>query len=285
MTTETEEKLTPEQEDQIDKDAFGAGFESVMNAEPGAAEEPSRDDARKDSASADAGVKREPAGEQEELFAGLTAAQLKGLLAKAAKHDALEDQVQKAHGKIGEMNRTLHELMERQATAPAEPSADEVQSEKQLMDDYPDIAKLADIRARKVIEGILKEKPIPEAADTEKLAAEIEIRVQAQVQRDLMDYLHPDWEQTINGDDYKVWLATQPDEVKERATTTPRAIDLSGIVGAFKKSVHAVSGKAIRSKERLESALTPEGVRGGAAQVAAGDLDEFRAGFRSVRGG
>ena len=96
----------------------------------------------------------------------------------------------------------------------------------------------------------------------------------------------PDWENVIASDDYKVWLATQPKETQERATTTPRACELAPILAGF-KTWKGVSGP--------ENGPQPGATGGWAhaarasrvvlAQVTPNELDEFRAGFKSVRGG
>ena len=71
------------------------------------------------------------AAAEEALFAGLTAAELKGLLAKSAQVDSLQESLRKEHGKLGELNAKIDELMKGRATAPAaQTAADEGPSEK-----------------------------------------------------------------------------------------------------------------------------------------------------------
>lgn len=275
MTTE-ESVLTPEEETKGAAADFNAGFDSVQ-ADPSAEDGP----AKPESSSTEAQPGEEPA--EEEVFAGMTASQLKGLLARATKVDELEGQIRKAHGKIGELNSTLQELSQR-APAPAAPTADTGQSLEDLETDYPDIAKLADLRARKIVEEALKGRAPETANSTEQITAQVSQQIQREMEERFMAFQHPDWEQVIKSDDYQVWLAGQPEEQRLRATTTPHATELSQVVGSYKTWKGAAGDRASRSRERLEAGLTPRGVQG---QTPTGptEQDEFRAGFKSVRGG
>lgn len=277
MTTETKQPtLTPEEQVQADAEAFTGGFTSVREADPSLEDEPAKPETRQPAESQAGGEMLE----EGPLFAGYTEKQLKALLAKSAQVDALEQAIQKAHGKIGEMNRTLQEFQQRQTQPAAQAAGEEELSEDNFGYEYKDIAKLADIRARKIVEESMKGR---EGADPEQLVTQVSARVEKQMEENFMGFLHSDWRDVIGSDDYKVWLATQPEEIRERATTTPRATELAEVLGSYKSAKGAQTSQVQRSRERLAAGLTPKGVQG---QVPVGptEQDEFRAGFKSVRG-
>lgn len=260
--------------------AFAAGFEAIRSGEEADSQEP---------ATAAATPEAEPPADEapieEALFAGFTETQLKALLAKAAQVDDLEKQIAKAHGKIGEFNRTLQEYQAREV----KPAATTEQlgdgpSDSELESDYPDIAKLADIRARKIVDEAMKARPAETGAPAAEVASEI-ANVRRETQEEIMGVLHgKDWRDVITSTDYKTWLATQPEEIQKRATETPRATELSEVISSFKSWKDGGVRNQNSSRSRLEAGLTPKGVSSGKQQVGPTEHDEFRAGFNSVRG-
>lgn len=264
--------------------AFAAGFDAIRGGEEADSQEPaSPAEAQAREAVAPGGT-YEPAAE-EALFAGFTEAQLKALLAKAAQVDDLEKQIAKAHGKLGEFNRTLQEYQAREVKPPAASTdaVDEGQSESELESDYPEIARLADMRARRIVEEALKARPAETGAPAAEVADEI-ARVRRETEEKFMSFLHRDWREVLVSADYKTWLATQEEAIQKRAAETPHAEELSAVMTTFKSWKEGANGKQQISRERLEAGLTPRGVAGTRPQVGATDQDEFRAGFKSVRG-
>lgn len=291
MTTNTSEASDAEKSARDAKEneaAFAAGFEAIRGGEEADSQEPAADTAKAEPAKADEVNKDAPAAAEEPVFAGFTETQLKALLAKAAQVDDLEKQIAKAHGKLGEFNRTLQEYQAREVKPPAAPTAptrpaDEGPSDSELETDYPDIAKLADIRARRIVEEVMKARPADTGAPAAEVAEEI-ARVRRETEEKFMTFLHKDWREVLAGADYKTWLATQDEATQKRATETPHAEELSEVVTTFKSWKDAGTAGKASSRDRLEAGLTPKGVSGAKQQVGPTEHDEFRAGFQSVRG-
>ncbi|CAN5815203.1 hypothetical protein BH20PSE1_BH20PSE1_01160 [soil metagenome] len=292
MTTNTTEAVDAEKAVRHAKEneaAFAAGFEAIRSGEEADSHDEPAERAKDpvDPLPTDKAVEpavEEPATE-EVFFAGFTETQLKALLAKAAQVDDLEKQVAKAHGKIGEFNRTLQEYQAREVKAPAasKETADEGPSDSELEADYPDIAKLADIRARRIVEEAMKARPAETGAPAAEIANEI-ARVQRETEEKFMAFLHKDWREVLANADYKTWLATQDEATQKRAVETPHAEELSEVMTSFKSWKDGGTSRQNTSRDRLEAGLTPRGVAGTRPQVGPTDQDEFRAGFQSVRG-
>lgn len=78
-------------------------------------------------------------------------------------------------------------------------------------------------------------------------AAKITELERNQEERFMEDH-HGDWQGIIQSDDYQVWLATQPEETRERATTTPHAKVLSNVLDSYKAAKTAAGNRAQRNR-------------------------------------
>lgn len=258
--------LTPEQEEA----AFLAGFNGTKEQEepPEKPPEPEK--------------KEEAAPTQEEApapaFAGFTEAEIRSLFAKVGEFDAIKDQLAKAHGKIGELNRTLMES--KQATTPT-PSAPAVEPDDELETDYPEFAQIAEKRARKVLAEAMASKG--ETPDYQAMIQQATREVRTEMEIRLMDVMQPGWKDVVSSDDFKAWEAVQTDEVRRMFASTESAAELSAILGSYKDWTAKAKGHAQRNKNRLEAAVMPDGVPS-KTTPALSDDDAFMAGFRAVRG-
>lgn len=209
---------------------------------------------------------------EETILAGLTEAQIKTLLERSARVDTLEEQIRKAHGKIGEMNGYLQELRAPKAPTHQAPVLDNAELAA-LEDDYPELAKLINARAQQAAADAFKGQ-----ADPNALRDEITSEVRREMEMRLMDIAHPDWQDVLQQQDFSLWLATQPDEVRQTYAETESAKKLAPILGEYKAWQANAAGKSHRNKQRLEASLTPSG---SAARTTPSktDEDEFRAGF------
>lgn len=276
-------ELTAEQQASADASAFSEGFDSVGKAD-------SQDEPAKAAPKADSEEPAKPESEaakegEEEAIAGLgfTASEIKTLLKKIPQVDKLEEQLRKAHGKIGELNSTVQELRQRPAPPAATPAADEGPSAEELETDYPDIARLVRLQAGKIADERFAALKDNGPALTPGLTAEQVERMLEE--RSMAQHYGEDWREAIvESDDYQLWLASQPDDYRERATTTPHASELSKVLDAYKAAKSTAGDRVRRNKERLERSIVPEGT-GGKPAVGPSEIDEFRAGFHSVRGG
>lgn len=275
--------LDQQEQQQQDEAAFAAGFESVRNAPDdfGQSEaQPEKEPEQKEPEAKEADKAPEQK-DDEPVIAGLTESQIKTLLERASRVDAIEDQLRKAHGKIGELNGKLQEFASHKAqptqSAPAAPIDDAELAAVER--DYPEFAKLAEARARKIAAEMLQgHTPAAQGPSAEEIRAE----VSRDMQMLLMDTLHDGWRDTVQSQDFSLWIATQPTDVQQRYATTESAKELAGILSAFKTAKESVQDRSARNKQRLEAALTPSGAAT-KTQHAPSAEDEFAAGFYSVR--
>ena len=273
MTTEAEQQAADEQESA----AFSAGFDSIRGTE-GEPPPVQQDDDRDDEP--ESGAEPEPEAAEEEALAGigLTASEIKSLLQRAAKVDSIEDALGKAHGKIGELNSTVQNLSsQRQQPTQQAPATSLDEGEmSQWEQDFPELAQLAEAKARKIA--------------TEMMSGQVNSQSQS-ISRDeivreanlaIMDANYDGWRDTINTQDFALWIATQPADVQEQFNNTVSAKVLGGVLTSFDNWKNKVADRGNKSKARLEQALIPSG---NAAKVshAPSAHDEFVAGFNAVR--
>lgn len=265
-----------DQEQQSDMGSIAAGFDAVRGGShsssddyhaPEEENEPEADPIAEDEA---------PDGTEEEepLFAGFTESQLKTILEKATRVDALEDQVRRAHGKIGELHGTLQQFQKQRPThqAPADDLDDEQLSEFEAT--FPEFGPAVEARARKIAQEVMQSQQPQGQADTEEISKQVNLAV--------MNSTHKGWQQTTASDDFKLWIASQPESVQQTYQTTWDAQELGGILDTFKGWKQTASARSTKSKQRLEAALTPDG-RSSRVVHAVTEQDAMQAGFEDVR--
>lgn len=271
-------------QEQIDQqqisDDFNAGFNSVrpsddyvppevkesteQQAEPGAPEPEAQDPAP-------------DAPNDEPRFAGFTEAEIKSLLERSTRVDSIEDQLRKAHGKIGELNGTLQELKAHQSKpTPSAPAVDPEQM-TEFETNFPEFVAIADARAQRIAEQIMATQ-----APQGDPQPDIKVELQKEVQLGIMDAMYEDWRETVNTQDFKLWLTTQTPEVQHTYDVTWNARELGNIVTKFKDWQQTATDRASKSKQRLEGALLPDNKNSRVTHAPTAQ-DEFLAGFNSVR--
>ena len=97
-----------------------------------------------------------------------------------------------------------------------------------------------------------------------------------------MDMSHDGWRETQKTDDFKLWMASQPQDVQQMYQTTWNAKELGGIFTAYENRQKATNIRSMKSKQRLENALTPDS-RTQKVTHAITEQDAMQAGFDSVR--
>lgn len=271
------------QQDQQQQDdaAFEAGFNEVRNAPDDFGQSEARHEQEPERKEPEAKEPEKAPEPEAPVMAGLTESQIKTLLERASRVDAIEDQLRKAHGKIGELNGKLQDFASHKTqptqTAPAAAVDDEELAAVER--DYPEFAKLAEARARKIAAEMLQgQTPTAAGPSPDEIRAE----VNRDMQMVLMDTLHDGWRDTVQSQDFSLWIATQPQDVQQRYATTESAKELAGILGAFKTTRESQQDRSARNRQRLEAALTPSGTAS-KTQHAPSAEDEFAAGFYSVR--
>ena len=276
MSTENQEQQAQDQEHD-ESESMLAGFDAIRGGSYSASDDRKSPDVEKDiSADDDSGEEDQADDEEQEapVFAGLTESQLKSILERATRVDAIEDQLRKANGKIGELNGTLQEIQRRRPTqhAPADDLDDEQIAEFEST--FPEFGPAVEARARKIAQEVMQSQQAQGQHDPEEIRKQVNLAV--------MNTTHKGWQQTTATDDFKLWITSQPPDVQQTYQTTWDAQELGGIVTAFKSRQQAASARSTKSKQRLEAALTPDG-RSSKVVHAVTEQDAMQAGFDAVR--
>ena len=276
MSTENQEQQAQDQEHD-ESESMLAGFDAIRGGSYSASDDYKSPDAEKDTSADDDSGEEDQADDEEQeapVFAGLTESQLKSILERATRVDAIEDQLRKANGKIGELNGTLQEIQRRRPTqhAPADDLDDEQISEFEST--FPEFGPAVEARARKIAQEVMQSQQAQGQHDPEEISKQVNLAV--------MNTTHKGWQQTTASDDFKLWIASQPPDVQQTFQTTWDAQELGGIVTAFKSRQQAASARSTKSKQRLEAALTPDG-RSSKVVHAVTEQDAMQAGFDAVR--
>ena len=274
MSTENQEQQAQEHDD---SESMLAGFDAIRGGSYSASDDYKSPDADKDTSADDDSGEEDQADDEEQeapVFAGLTESQLKSILERATRVDAIEDQLRKANGKIGELNGTLQEIQRRRPTqhAPADDLDDEQIAEFEST--FPEFGPAVEARARKIAQEVMQSQQAQGQRDPEEISKQVNLAV--------MNTTHKGWQQTTASDDFKLWIASQPPDVQQTFQTTWDAQELGGIVTAFKSRQQAASARSTKSKQRLEAALTPDG-RSSKVVHAVTEQDAMQAGFDAVR--
>lgn len=268
-----------EQSAEQDNADFLSGFNAVRPDDAQALPEQKQEVAPEETPAQEEAAKDEAKAEVDEpTFFGMSESQIKSLLERSAQVDEIKDQLRKAHGKIGELNSTVQNLSsQRQQPTQQAPATSLDEGEmSQWEQDFPELAQLAEAKARKIA--------------TEMMSGQVNSQSQS-ISRDeivreanlaIMDANYDGWRDTINTQDFALWIATQPADVQEQFNNTVSAKVLGGVLSSFDNWKNKVADRGNKSKARLEQALIPSG---NAAKVshAPSAHDEFVAGFNAVR--
>lgn len=268
-----------EQSAEQDNADFLSGFNAVRPDDAQALPEQKQEATPEETPAQEEAAKEEAKAEADEpTFFGMSESQIKSLLERSAQVDEIKDQLRKAHGKIGELNSTVQNLSsQRQQPTQQAPATSLDEGEmSQWEQDFPELAQLAEAKARKIA--------------TEMMSGQVNSQSQS-ISRDeivreanlaIMDANYDGWRDTINTQDFALWIATQPADVQEQFNNTVSAKVLGGVLSSFDNWKNKVADRGNKSKARLEQALIPSG---NAAKVshAPSAHDEFVAGFNAVR--
>lgn len=268
---------------------FLAGFDAVRASDeqrsPEVEEKPAavEDQPEKQEEPEQTEAQQEADAEERPVLAGLTESQIKALLERSAKVDAIEEQLRKAHGAIGELKGRIKEFSTSAPThaekaAPA-PQKIEDPTIAQYAEDFPEFVALADARARQIAAELMQQQS---ASQPQQQAAD-PVEFNRNIQLALMDTLHDGWRDTVQSQDFALWIATQPDDVRQKYEPTESARELGGILSGFDAWKKSAANRGAKSKERLEQALTPDGAPSRVRHAPSAE-DDFVAGFNAIRG-
>ena len=264
---------------QQSSDDFNAGFQSVRPSDdyvPPEVKEPAEPQAEPETPEPEAQDPAPDAPNDEPRFAGFTEAEIKSLLERSTRVDSIEDQLRKAHGKIGELNGTLQELKAHQSKPTQSAPAVDPEQMTEFETNFPEFVAIADARAQRIAEQMLA------AQAPQGTAPDIKVELQKEVQLGIMDAMYEGWRETLDTQDFKLWLKTQTPEVQHTYDVTWNARELGNIVTGFKTWKQTANDRAAKSKQRLEGALLPDNKNSRVTHAPTAQ-DEFLAGFNSVR--
>ena len=219
---------------------------------------------------------------------GFKRSEVKRLLEQASKVTDLEQQLRKAHGKIGELNTRIQPKAPAQQAAPAHTAAPELPQElKQFEQDFPEFATYA--------KALLQaQQPAAQAAppaQEEQTVATAANHGQAEldpvvIELAVMDRMHSGWREKVAGQEFSLWLAAQGQEVQSAFAAADTAQAMAAVIDQFDQwgaAKAAQAQKHAKGKQRLAAAVTPQG-NAPQPQAALTEDQAFEMGFNAIMG-
>ena len=220
---------------------------------------------------------------------GFKRSEVKRLLEQASKVTDLEQQLRKAHGKIGELNTRIQpKAPAPQPAAPAHTAAPELPQElKQFEQDFPEFATYAKALlqaqqpAAQAAPPAQEEQTVATAANP--ASAELDPVV---IELAVMDRMHSGWREKVAGQEFSLWLAAQGQEVQSAFAAADTAQAMAAVIGQFDQWEAAKAAQAqkhAKGKQRLAAAVTPQG-NAPQPQAALTEDQAFEMGFNAIMG-
>jgi hypothetical protein len=248
------------------QDAFESGFSDVRE-EP--AEEIEADEAEE---------------QKKEGEAGYSPEQVQEFIAKAARVDDLEKQMesttQKLYGKFGEVQRDIQSLKAKDEPAPEPKKLVTAGHLKRVSEELGD--ELAEALA-----DDLNELQIGRNQEDSQQASAVReeeiLGLKQEFEEKLLTNSNPDWRDVVGSDGFSNWKATLRPEVIQEIDASWDAHYISSAINAFKSQTTKKSDKRKDNQRRLESATQAQGVQGDSASED--DINAaYLAGIKNVRG-
>lgn len=288
-----------QEQPQQTKEEFDAEVESAFNQTLNPGDEPELkvyEEKPQDESISDGEGEQEAKSEEVDtdpvVFGGLRESQVKTLLERAARVDAIEEQLRKAHGKIGELNGSMIELRQTRQ----QPAAKQQQNDNELLDDsffealaadYPELPATIEQKAQRMAQDILEQQGYTQQPQEQQYqqpaqsASPDPYEIQKAIGIAVMDATHNGWRETVQSQDFQLWLATQPERARTAYENTVDPSELWGIINGF-NSHSAAIGKTTRNRQRLDAAIVPD-ARSGKVSHAMTEEEAMIAAFNSDR--
>ena len=276
MSTEAVE--SQEVEVAVDDEAFAAGFSEARGDEPPASE-PAPEPVQAEEQAEQPAVEAEPEPEpQQNLIAGMTEDQLRAAILKANEVDHLKSQLDKAFGKVGEVNRTLMQLQQRSSV-----NLDKAKF-KRLSEEFPEIAEMLASDLNDALGEVGGQSPAVDPEQFEKVVDERLIAMQQAQERRFLSRMHRDWESVVTSDEFKLWQQNvlPPEDAQVLATSWDSDF-ISDKLDEFKAWRSKATAAKENKQKRLEQAVTPRGDTREPPTAQTED-EAFLAAFKSARG-
>ena len=219
---------------------------------------------------------------------GFKRSEVKRLLEQASKVTDLEQQLRKAHGKIGELNTRIQPKAPAQPAAPAHTAAPEFPQElKQFEQDFPEFATYAKALLQAQQPAAQAAPPAQEeqtvATAASPASAELDPVV---IELAVMDRMHSGWREKVAGQEFSLWLAAQGQEVQSAFAEADTAQAMAAVIDQFDQwgaAKAAQAQKHAKGKQRLAAAVTPQG-NAPQPQAALTEDQAFEMGFNAIMG-
>lgn len=232
---------------------------------------------------------QEPAVEDDPVvFDGFKRSEMRRFMENAAEVDSLKRQLDKAHGRIGELNRHVQQIPNQAAPAAAPtPKVPELPPNlKQVEEDYPDVA--AYVRALVPQHQFQQQQDAPPADVQPPVATGKAQAVQAgpdpmELELALMDRMHSGWREKIASQEFTLWKATQDAQVQQAFDSAHTADALAAVIGQYDQwaaARAAAADKSAKGQARLKAAALPSG-NAPRPQAEPTEQEAFEAAFNS----
>lgn len=285
MTTETqvESTETTSKEEAAEQAAFRESIAAARNPDAVTErqdEEPGGEPTKVEEVEA----KQKPESEPP-VLAGLTADQLKAVLANAARLPDLEAGMQRrldqAFGKIGEVIQQIQALP-KAGDKPATLSAAgklTAASLKRISEDFPELAEgLAADLSEIIGTGT---SPDVDAKLSEALGS-IDDRINQAVAKQLLSFKHPDYATIRDSQEHALWMTTLPEDERLNYLASWDATFIGDKLDDFKAWRTANATSKQQRNERLNAAIQPSGA-GGRGPAPMTEDEAYRAALRAAR--
>lgn len=207
---------------------------------------------------------------------GLTAAQLRETLAKVGQLDGMNKKFDKVFGTLGD----LQSKMSKQDKPVTEA---QVKTFTRLSEEYPELAEILSADMKEAMGG--STQPDINGTVNQRVAEKMG-EITEKFERKIVGMKHEDWEAQVTSPEFALWLQTLPEQERETVVSSPDSEVVIKAVSDFKgwkKTSLSREQKAQTNKQRLESAITPQG-RDGEQPVTQTEEQAFAAAFNAVRG-
>jgi hypothetical protein len=221
-------------------------------------------------------------------YVQITEEQFASLQAAASKTVAIEAQMSKAFGTIGDVQQTVKKL---QAATPAGASIEIPKDAFAEMEkDFPELAAQMRMGLEKSLKGV-RGTAAGQAADPDAVGKLVTAET-VKLQIEALEDAHPTWREIVGAVDsagkhdqanpFRQWLAKQPAAYQAKINATNSATIIARAIDKFQADTKPAAKttpapKAAARNDRIRGAIQP---RGDGGQPAPAIKDDFAEGFR-----
>lgn len=271
--------MTTEQDKAAQEEAAGfeAGFSDEAVKEPVKAPEPVEPAKEPEAA-------KEPEKEEAapQAPSPLSADEIAAIRAAAAELPTLKSQLRDANGRIGALNDLLRQTRE-QKREEGKPETLTAVEMKRIKEHYPELSEHLSADLAEALANI-KQAPTTSPDEITALVSKQVAEAGDADRKQMLRDEHPDYEEIKKGKDLWEWIATLPPQEAQAFQYSANPLFVAKKLNTFKAWLADKSKAKQKSQERLEAAITPQGVpRPGKSTMSDDEamLKGFAEGFNS----